>query len=82
MTTNETFVLMLALNAGHRLRYRDVTSAMPGEPWRLLNNLRKQGVLAHLRYDHWQITEKGRLAAAMAMHKDPKLARAFSLETA
>lgn len=82
MTVNETFVLMLALIADGRLRYRDVTQAMPRgyEPWRILDSLKNDGALEHLGYDHWQITEKGRIAIALAMHKDPALAYAFDTE--
>lgn len=83
MTMNETFVLMLALAAGDRLRYRDVYAAVRGErAWAILDSLRKAGVLDHPSYDHWRITEKGRIAAALAMHKDSKLAAAFALEAA
>jgi len=81
MTVNETFVLMMALQANGRLRYRDVCAAMPpyAEPWGILNSLRRQGAVEHPRYDHWEITEKGRIAAALALHKDPKLADAFGV---
>ena len=79
MTVNETFVLMLALQADDRLRYWTVYQACHGERAHgLLVALERQGALEHVRYDHWRITEKGRIAAALAMHKDPKLAEAFS----
>ena len=76
MTTNETFVLMLALIANDRLQYRTVYDAVHGEQaWTILNKLRKQGALEHVRYDHWKITEKGRIAIALAMTKDKRLAQ-------
>lgn len=83
MTNNETLVLMLALTADGVLRYREVFRAVHGErAWSILNSLKKAGALDHPGYGLWQITEKGRIAAALAMHKDPKLARAFDLQTA
>jgi hypothetical protein len=82
MTANETFVLMMALADGP-LRYRDVYAAVRGErAWAILNSLHKAGALEHPAYNHWQITEKGRIAAALAMHKDAKLARSFGLKAA
>lgn len=83
MTVNETFVLMLALQADDRLQIGAVASAMHGtadNAWPVLNSLRRQGAIEHVRYDHWRITEKGRIAAALAMHQDPKLASAFEPE--
>lgn len=78
MTNNETIVLLLALKADGRLRYRTVYQAMRGErAWSILSNLRSQGALEHRGYDHWQITEKGRIAAALLMAKNPRLAAAF-----
>ena len=75
MTTNETFVLMLALIADQRLRYRTVYKAVHGEQaWSILNKLHKQCAIDHVRYDYWQITEKGRIAIALAMSKDKGLA--------
>jgi hypothetical protein len=80
MNTSETFVLLLALKADGRLRYRDVYAAVRGErAWSILNGLRKGGALSHPAYDHWEITEKGRIAAALAIHKDRKLAEAFGV---
>lgn len=81
MNTNETFVLLLALKADGPLRYREVYAAVHGErAWSILNALHKAGALDHPAYNHWQITEKGRIAAALAMSKDSKLADAFARE--
>jgi len=33
--------------------------------------------LSHPRYNHWVITEKGRIACALLMIKDPSLHAAF-----
>lgn len=82
MTRDETVVLMLALaEDGQPLRYRTVRDAIGGEPWNVLNSLKAQGALDHPRYNDWRITEKGRIAAALAMHKDPQLAAAFAPKT-
>ncbi len=78
LTDNEARVLALAARADRPLRYRDVVHVLGGEPWALLNSLKQQGGLAHLGYDRWEITEKGRIAAALALAKDPELARAVS----
>lgn len=78
MTANQTFVLMLALQADGPLRYQTVYDAVKGErAWSILNSLKQAGALEHPAYNHWQITEKGRIAAALAMAKDQKLALAF-----
>lgn len=79
MSDNETIVLLLALKADGPLRYADVFKAMRGErAWSILNSLKGQGALDHPAYNHWQITEKGRIAAALAMSKNPRLAEAFA----
>lgn len=79
MTRDETLVLMLALaEDGEPLRYRTVQGTLGGEPWRILRGLADQGALRHAGYNDWRITEKGRIAAALAMAKDPELAAAFA----
>lgn len=84
MTANETVVLMLALQADpHPLRYSVAYRAVRGERAQaLMNTLRKKGALEHPRYDNWYLTEKGRIAAALARAKDPKLVAAFPVEMA
>jgi hypothetical protein len=67
---DEISILLLAARADRPLRYRDVVHVLGGEPWSRLNSLKMQGGLDHLGYDRWVITEKGRIAAALAMHKD------------
>jgi hypothetical protein len=80
LTVNETFVLMLALKAGSGpLRYQVVYEAVGERAWTILNKLRRHGAIKHLRYNQWKITEKGLVAAALAMRKDPKLAEAFGI---
>jgi hypothetical protein len=80
MTKNETIVLLLALKVNGRLRYRAVYYAMGGErAWSILNGLRNAGALDHPAYDHWEITEKGRIAAALLLAKDARLAEAFGV---
>lgn len=78
LTRDETLILVLAATGTGRLAYRDVCAVIGGEPWSKLNSLKNAGALAHHRYNHWEITEKGRIAAALALTKDPKLAEAVS----
>ncbi len=83
MTNNETIVLLLALKVDGPLRYATVYHAMGGErAWSILRRLRHAGALDHPGYNHWQITEKGRIAAALAMAKNSRLAAAFASEAA
>ncbi len=78
MNNNETILLLLALKAGERLRWRHAYQALRGEhAWAVLNSLRNSGAIEHVGYDHWRITEKGRLAAGLAMGKNKALALAF-----
>jgi len=78
LTRDETLILVLAARADRPLRYRDVYHVVGGEPWSKLNSLKVEGALTHLGYDRWEITEKGRIAAALALTKDPELAKAVS----
>ncbi len=67
MTADEITVLRLALTDGGRLRYRTVYDAMQGERgYYVLNRLERQGAMEHHAYDDWRITEKGRIAIALA----------------
>lgn len=75
---NETMILLMALKADQRLRWRHAYMALRGEhAWAVLNRLRSAGAIEHVGYDHWRITEKGRIAAALVMSKNPALAQAF-----
>lgn len=78
LTRDETLILVLAATGTGRLLYRDVCAVIGGEPWGKLNALKNEGALAHHGYNRWEITEKGRLAAALALIKDPELAEAIS----
>lgn len=81
MTKDEICVLMLALaEDGHPLRYKAVFAIMGERCLNILNNLKRQGAVDHAGYNDWRITEKGRIAAALAMAKDPELAAAFATE--
>lgn len=81
MTDDQVIVLLMALTAINGvLRYREVYVAVYGErASRILKELFTAGVLDHPGYNDWRITEKGRIAAALLMHKDPSLADAFGL---
>lgn len=82
MTRDETAILMLALaEDGQPLRYKTAYAMLGEASWRILRNLADQGALHHAGYNDWRITEKGRIAAALAMHKDPALAAAMEPET-
>lgn len=78
MTISETVVLLMALKVDGPLRYREVYKVKHESAWAILNSLRNQGALEHPAYDRWQITEKGRIAAALAMAKNRALADAFT----
>lgn len=78
ITRDEIAVLMLALAAdGQSLRYKAAYAIMGERCLKILNSLKVQGALDHAGYNDWRITEKGRIAAALAMHKDPDLAAAM-----
>lgn len=68
MTADETAVLLMAVNADP-LRYRDVYDLYGERAWSLLKALKAQGAIDHPGYNRWQITEKGRIAAALATHQ-------------
>jgi hypothetical protein len=71
MTTDETAALMLALaEDGQPLRYKAVYALMGERCLKVLNSLKDHGALVHAGYNDWRITEKGRIAAALAVHKD------------
>jgi len=79
VTDSETLVLMLALQNDPHLRYRTVYTTVRSEAaWSILNRLREQGAVEHVGYDHWRITERGRIAIGLAMAKDSKLAKLAS----
>lgn len=83
MTDDEICVLMLALaEDGQPLRYKTVYGIFRERGLNILNRLKAQGALDHPRYNDWRITERGRIAAALALHKNPALAAALEPEKA
>lgn len=80
MTQDETITLLMALVAERPLQSRDIANGLGcsiEHAYYVANSLRNAGALAKPRYGHWSITEKGRIASALAMHKDPSLHYAF-----
>lgn len=81
MTADETLILMMALICDkHPLTTRDIVLGLDvraDRAYYVASRLRQQGVLTKPRFGEWAITEKGRIACALAMHKDPSLYDAF-----
>lgn len=80
MTPDESLTLMMALVADGPLRSRDIARGLyctPTRALRIANSLLATQALSHPRYNHWVITEKGRIACALLMVKDPSLHAAF-----
>lgn len=71
--TRDQCRLLATASAVESFRYRDACDLLGGEPWHILNTLRLVGAIEHPAYDRWVITEKGRIAVALAMAKDPEL---------
>jgi len=84
LTDVETIILMTLLQADGSASYRDIVGAFPriSEPWYAINKLRSAGAISHPRYGIWEITEKGRIAAALARAKDPAICRAWPMPQA
>lgn len=79
MTGDETAVLMLALRPSAKL-YKAAFRVFGERAYYVLKSLERQGAIEHVGYNDWRITEKGRIAAALAMAKDPELAAVFAEE--
>ena len=80
MTADETLTLMMALTARRPLESRQIAQGLDTSvehAYYVANGLKRLGALEKPRYGHWTITEKGRIACALAMHKDPSLVAAF-----
>lgn len=80
MTDDETLTLMMALVSKSPLKSREIAQGLDSDvahAYYVASGLRRQGALEKPRYGHWTITEKGRIACALAMHKDPSLHVAF-----
>lgn len=67
MTQNQKFVLLHALKEDGPFRYRAIYYALGERAWPVLNSLKVGGLLSHPGYDRWEITERGRIAAAFLM---------------
>lgn len=77
MTEDEATILRLALacdEGGLPLRWRTVRDLLGERGWSVLDRLKKQGAMEHPGYDHWRITEKGRIAIALQTAADHRKA--------
>lgn len=88
MTDDEKLTLMMLLTAGKRLQAAEVGEGLTGSigsegarahALETLRSLERGGAARRLSGPHspWEITEKGRIAAAILMHKQPDLRAIF-----
>jgi hypothetical protein len=88
MTDDEILALMMLLTTERRLQAADVGEGLTGrigsESGRthalaVLRSLERGGAACRIAGPHspWEITEKGRIAAALLMHKKPDLREVF-----
>ena len=80
LSFDETLTLMMALVAERPLETREIAQGIDSSrehAYYVANTLRVSGALEKPRYGHWTITEKGRIACALAMHQDRSLRTAF-----
>lgn len=72
LTGTELQILRMAIESDP-LPYQKIYELVGGErAWTLLNGLKKQGALDHPGYNRWRITEKGRIALALAQTQDSR----------
>jgi hypothetical protein len=80
LSFDETLTLMMALTAEHPLETREIAQGLDcsrEHAYYVAHGLRTAGALVKPRYGCWAITEKGRIACAMAMYHAPDLRTAF-----
>jgi len=80
VTDDETLTLMMALTSPGPLTSAELAQGLGCSRERayyIANRLVHAGALAKPRYGQWAITEKGRIACALAMYKDQALRAAF-----
>lgn len=88
MTEDEILALMMLLTTERRLQANDIGEGLTGrirsESGRVhglevLRSLERGGAACRIagRHSPWEITEKGRIAAALMMHKRPELREIF-----
>lgn len=80
LTYDETLTLMMALVAERPLESREIARGLDSgvdRAYYVANGLKAAGALEKPRYGQWAITEKGRIACALAMCKLPDLRMAF-----
>jgi len=80
LTDDETLTLMMALTSSCVLTSKQIAQGLDCDVrkvWQIANRLTEAGALTKPRYGQWAITEKGRIACALALYKDPSLQAAF-----
>ena len=88
MTDDEVLALMMLLTAERPVQARAIGEGLTGrlnsegaraQALSVLRSLRRGGAAARIAGSHspWEITEKGRIAAALLMYKDPELRQIF-----
>lgn len=88
MTDDEILALMMLLTAERRLQAADIGEGLSGKigsegarthALGVLRALERGGAARRMSGPHspWEITEKGRIAAALLMHKQPDLRSIF-----
>lgn len=88
MNDDEILTLMMLLTSERRLQAGQVGEGLTGRIDResarvvgmaALRSLERQGAARRIAGPHspWEITEKGRIAAALLMHKNPDLRQIF-----
>jgi hypothetical protein len=80
MTTDETLTLMMALISQTPIGSREIAQGLDCSlmsAHKIACDLKVAGGLQAVRNGVWRISEKGRIACALSMHKDPSLCAAF-----
>jgi Mn-dependent DtxR family transcriptional regulator len=80
VTSDETLTLMVALVAERTIHTKEVARALDckmDHARYVVASLHQDGALYKPRHGYWTITEKGRIACALAMYKDQGLHAAF-----
>jgi biotin operon repressor len=80
ITEDETLLLLTLLSYGgaaSTTHLREALCLSSSRIWHLALGLEEHGAVIHPRYGRYSLTEKGRIACALVMHKRPDLAVTF-----
>jgi biotin operon repressor len=72
VTADETATLLFTLMRGEPCSGADIADALncsPRRAYTVIEKLRRHGCIARARHGSWIITERGRLACALAMRR-------------